>query len=364
MNKWFSQKWFYRLIALVFTLLLFFYVNIDQPSSTRQSGIYNTNMLATKEAQITVPLQINANNQKYFITGYPQRVKVKIEGPSSLVTQTVNTQRFQIIANLTKFGVGKHRVMLTQSGLNKSLTYTIEPKTVNVNIQPRETRSFPIQVNYNKASIAKGYSVGEPQLSQHYVEVSGARNDIERINAIIANIPLERNTDNTITVNVPLQAIDSYGNTVNAIILPSNMRITLPITRAYKKVSLKPMAINTNGRNISLSCSPAKVSIYGSPTALQQVNQLTFNVDVSDVSHTTKKVINLNSNKNGLTTSPQTITVTIKVNNNEDSLSSFVSSSLINSYSAYQQSMQQTSNESIKNQMSEKQISAVSTSLK
>lgn len=365
MNKWFSQKWFYRLIALVFTLLLFFYVNIDQPNSTRQSGIYSASMLATKEAQITVPLQINANNQKYFITGYPQRVKVKLEGPSSLVTQTVNTQRFQIIANLTKLGVGKHRVTLTQNGLNKSLTYTIEPKTVNVNIQPRETRSFPIQVNYNKASIAKGYSVGEPRLSQHYVEVSGARSDIERINAIIANIPLERNTDNTITVNVPLQAIDSYGNTVNAIILPSNMRITLPITRAYKKVSLKPMAINTNGRNVSLSCSPSKVSIYGSSAALQQVNQLEFNVDVSDVAHTTKKVINLNSNKNGLTTSPQTITVTIKVNNNnENNSSSFVNSSLINSYSIYQQSTQQTGSESIKNQMSEKQISAISTSLK
>lgn len=355
-NKWFSQKWFYRLIALIFTLLLFFYVNIDQSGSTHQSGIYSASMLATKETEITVPLQINANNEKYFITGYPQRVKVKLEGPNSLVTQTVNTQRFQIVANLTKLGVGKHRVTLTQNGLNNSLTYSIEPKTIEVNIQPRETRSFPIQVNYNKASIASGYAAGEPRYSQHYVEVSGARSDIERINAIIANIPLERNTNNSVTVNVPLQAIDSYGNTVNAIILPSNMRITLPIERASKKVSLKPTAINTNGEDVSLSCSPATVSVYGSASTLQNLNQLAFDVDVSGITQTTKKVIDLSSIKNGLTTSPQTITVTIKVNNNDEddntSTSSLASSSSHNNVNQQSQVIKQTSSIANKKQSS------------
>lgn len=332
MNKWFSQKWFYRLIALIFTLLLFFYVNIDQGNSTRQNGIYSASMLATKTANITVPLQINANNERYFITGYPQKVRVKLEGPNSLVTQTINTQRFQIVANLNKLGIGKHRVTLTQEGLNKSLTYTIEPKTIEVNIQLRETRNFPIQVNYNKASIANGYMAREPQLSQRYVEVSGARSEINRISAIIANIPLERNTNNTVNVNVPLQAVDSYGNTVSAIILPSNVRITLPVVKNSKKVSLNPVATNADGKNVELSCSPTTVSVFGAQSALSQLNQLNVNVDVSDVSQTTKKTITLQPGK-GLTTSPQTVTVTIKVNNNDENDKSSSDSSSMNSNS-------------------------------
>lgn len=321
MNKWFNQKWFYRLIALIFTLLLFIYVNIETGPNQQNNGIYNNSMLVNKQAIINVPLQINANNQKYYITGYPKTVKVKLEGPSSLVTQTINTQRFQIIANLRGLSIGKHNITLTEKGLNNALTYTIIPKSITVNIQLRKTINFPIQVSYNKSSIANGYEAQKPYLSQNYVEVSGAKDEIRSISAVIANIPLERNSKNTVSVDVPLQAINSYGNTVNAIIFPSNVRITLPIysSKKSKTVELNPIAINSDNKKFSLICYPSKVKAFGSENELSKLNKLNLNVNVQGINSNSEQTINIPT-KNNVNFDPNKVTVIInKVNDSEDS---------------------------------------------
>ena len=82
---------------------------------------------------------------------------------------TVNTQNFEVVADLSKLKVGKHVVKLKASGLNKELTYEISPKEITVNIQTRRTQKFPIQVTYNKNAIADGYITDQPKLSQNTV---------------------------------------------------------------------------------------------------------------------------------------------------------------------------------------------------
>ena len=55
-----------------------------------------------------MPLDLTVNSQKYVVSGYPQYVKVKISGPSALVTTTMNTQNFKVYANLNNLGSGEH----------------------------------------------------------------------------------------------------------------------------------------------------------------------------------------------------------------------------------------------------------------
>ena len=86
------------------------------------------------------------NSTKYFVTGYPENIKVTIEGPSALVTTTANTQNFKVYANLSKLAVGRHSVKVEVDGLNKELSYGLSQKYIHVNIQPRTTATYKVHV--------------------------------------------------------------------------------------------------------------------------------------------------------------------------------------------------------------------------
>ncbi len=67
MKNFIEGPWLYRILALFLSLLLFSYVNIDKINTTRQINNNNTQMLATRSETVKVPLQINADTDKYFI---------------------------------------------------------------------------------------------------------------------------------------------------------------------------------------------------------------------------------------------------------------------------------------------------------
>lgn len=282
-NRITSSKWFYRVISLAFALLLFTYVNYNNLVTNRTTATRQA-VAATTKKTIKVPLQLNADTDKYYITGYPAKVSVTLEGPSSLVMMTVNTQNFEIVANLRNLAVGKHKVTLKASGLNKELTYGISPKAITVNIQTRRTQKFPIQVTYNKNAIADGYITDQPKLSQNTVEVTGATDEIRKIARVVANVPLSRDTKSTSNQEVLLQALDSNGNIVNAVLDPQTIHVTLGIHLPSKTV---PVSFSTGNDGVNLAYSVTSdvktVKITAASDVLNRIKTLTVPVDVSKV---------------------------------------------------------------------------------
>ncbi len=194
MKKFVEGPWLYRILALFLALLLFGYVNLDEINTTRQTNNNDTQMLATRTETVKVPLQINADTDRYFITGYPQKVKVKLSGPNALVTSAVNTLNFRVIGDLTKLGPGDHTVKLKQTGINKDIKVTIEPKEIKVHIEHKVTKQFPVQVNVKKENLAAGYSLGNPKLSQDVVEVSGAKSAVNAVSQVVATVDPDEGT--------------------------------------------------------------------------------------------------------------------------------------------------------------------------
>lgn len=280
-----TSKWFYRLISLAFALLLFTYVNFNSLSFLNNSdNQYRQSVSATRKETIKVPLRLDADTDKYYITGYPEKVSVDLEGPSSLVTTTVNTQNFEVIASLRHLGLGKHTVTLKATGLNKELTYAISPKTITVDIQNRKTQKFPIQVTYNKNAIAEGYVTEQPKLSQDTVQVTGATDEIRKIARVVANVPLSRNTKATANQEVLLQALDSNGNIVNAVLDPQTIHVTLGIRLPSKTV---PLSFTTekgkDNLDYTVSSSVKTVKITATSDVLNKIKSLTVPVDVSNI---------------------------------------------------------------------------------
>lgn len=316
MSKIWDSPWMYRILSLALALGIFAYVNGEKTNnSVRTDRNGDTAILATKTQTVRVPLELDADTDKYFITGYPEKVRVKVEGNAALVTAVANTQNFRVYADLRNLSLGQHTVALKQQGLSNQLTYSIVPKNIKVNIQNRISKTMPIQVHYNKDAIADGYQVGTPRLSSDSVQVTGARGEIDRIYEISASVTLNRNTHNSVTQTVMLQALDSNGQTVNVVVTPETVRVKLPVSLPSKKVKLsfKQSGTPVSGFSYSFKSTPDTVTIRGSRADLSKIDHLTVPVDVSGISKDTSKRINLRSvTKNLNSVTPQVVKVDIQ----------------------------------------------------
>ncbi|MFD1430542.1 CdaR family protein [Lacticaseibacillus mingshuiensis] len=315
-DKLWESKWFYRILALLLAIGLFAYVNAENLNNTRQNRTNNTAITATTTRTLKVPLQLNANTDKYFITGYPDKVSVTLSGSASLVTVTANTMNFRVIAELGGLGVGTHTVKLKEDGLNKDLTYSIKPETVKIKIQDRKSLQLPIQVKYNKDSLAPDYEAGTPSLSTVTAEATGGKGEIDRIYQVVANIVMARNTKADVSQQVLLQALDEKGNTVNVVLSPETVTVKLPVSLPSKKVpvTLKQTGTANDSLVYALTTSTKNVTVYGANAVLNKIDSLEVPVDVSGITENTTKTLDLSGVDTKLNkVSPASLKVTISV---------------------------------------------------
>lgn len=321
MNKFWDSPWVYRVLSLFIAVALFAYVNAEKiDNSIHTNKTTDSAVLATKTVSISAPLEINADLDKYYVTGFPEKVKVKVEGNAALVTTLQNTQNFRVVANLRKLSVGSHTVRLQVQGLSNNLTYKVDPATIKVNIQNRISKTMAVQVDYNKSAIADGYTAGSPVLSTANVQVTGARSEIERIYEVSASLALARNTHKNITQTVTLQALDSNGHTLDVMITPQTVRVKLPISMPSKKVPLtfKQTGKAATGRSYAFESNTESVMIYGKKSVLQDLDSLEVPIDVGGIDTTTKKTIDLTAIDSDLASvKPGSAKVTIKVTNSK-----------------------------------------------
>lgn len=253
----FSKKWFNVLVSLLLALLLCFYVDNGKNSFSRQNteNSPSPSISTGKTMTIKMPLELRMNSRRYVVSGYPQYVKVNVTGPSALVKTVSNTQNFRVYANLNGLKPGKHTVKLRTSGLNTELKARVEPKQITVNLQRRATITKRVQVQLSSRSVNGNYSVGTPSPSMSTVQVTGARNQVKKVARVIAFIEVPRNANGTLHRQVTLQAVDKKGRTVNVVVMPSSINVTVPISS-----NGEPESSSTTSRASSSSASSATAS--------------------------------------------------------------------------------------------------------
>lgn len=233
-NKgFFSHKWVMRLASLVLAILLFAYVNGSKNGFLRQNtrnNNENSALMSNKSVTLKMPLDITVDNAKYVVSGYPQYVKVRLSGPSALVTTTSNTQNFKVYADLSNLSSGKHRVPIKTSGLNSELRAIVEPKNIAVQIQPRRTVNVKVSVRLNDRNLADNYQTGHPHADVDSVQVTGAQNEVRRVNRVVAYVAVPRDAKDNLQRQVTLQALDRNGQTLNVVIWPATTTVTVPIS--------------------------------------------------------------------------------------------------------------------------------------
>lgn len=287
------------------------------------SGAANKTTLSTqKSATVTVPLKVNVSS-KYFVEGYPENVKVKINGPAALVQTAENTKNFQAYADLEGLKPGKHTVKLKVSGVSHELSANVQPAKVTVTISKKATATFPIQVRFDSTLIGNGYAAGIASSNYSRAKVIGSRSSINAVTNVVANVSLPEGVQHSVTQNVTLEALDENGKPLNVVIEPTTVKATVPIYAATttKKVNVHLVASGggDNTKNYSLSTDTKTVTVTGTKQALSRLQSLNVAVPVSGVTSNTTKTVPIDTIQNGIiAVSPSSINVQITVSGQEN----------------------------------------------
>ena len=235
------------------------------------------------------------------------------------MTTTANTQNFKAYADLSKLGVGTHTVRIQQDGLNNDLRYRFEPATIKVDIQPRETVSYPLTVKYSQRNIASGYQAGEANADVKNVKITGASDQINRIKSVVAQLNVPQNAKSSISSQAIIEALDAKQNTVNVVITPATADVTLPITPGNSKelpIKLEPKGVTDDNESFTLTSATKRVRVFGTKAELAKLASVKVEVDTSDVTKTKTKQVTLDPKLNDVKGfDPERISVKITRNN-------------------------------------------------
>lgn len=314
MKNFWNKSWFIRIVSLLLAVLIVIYIDSTQTGFLTQGETSRTKQTATERQTIKVPLQVSVDTDQYYVVGYPDKVKVTLEGSNALVTSAVNTQNFRAYIDLTKKKVGVHTVKIRISGLSKQLSSSISPKTVKVNIQRRKYRTMPVQIGYNKNAVANGYHVGKVSVNPTQVEVTGARSEVNQIDQIIAKVVLPNNINHDYERQVMLLAEDKKGRQLNVVIQPATARVTIPISIAKKSVKLSLSSKNEASNKVySVTAKQNNIVLYGQKSVLNKTKKIDLKVDLRNINSSTTKTYQIKLPKGVVRAEPSSVQIQIKV---------------------------------------------------
>ncbi|MGY3779085.1 CdaR family protein [Isobaculum melis] len=315
MNKIMNSKWSVRTLAFVAALLLFAYVKgVDIGKNTIDTGSIVS--YKSKATMSDIPIQVLKDKDKdYFISGIPQFVSVYIEGPRNIVQTTENLQDFKISADLRGLAPGEHVVKLKQTGISDEVAVSIIPDTVTVSIEEKETKSFPVEVEFNPSLIAPGYVSAEPVLDYDEVEISGSKSTIDKIAYVKVSVSPENGLKKDYNEEVSVQVLDADYNKLDVTVNPEVVQVKIPIHALTKTVPItfKQTGTPKKGKNYQLSSPITTITVAGTQEALAKLSTVAVAVDISDIEQTTVRDVTVNLPEDVFLYSPEKVTVAINV---------------------------------------------------
>ncbi|WP_243293093.1 CdaR family protein [Bacillus sp. FJAT-47783] len=324
MDKFMNSKWFVRVISLFLAVMLYVSVNIESPSSTKHpnDSLFPTTTTTDSETLTEIPVSVYYDEEKYAVTGVPQTVTVTLEGPTGLLTTTKQVKDFEIYADLRELPVGTHRVQLKHKNVSDKLRITINPSVITVNIQPKVTEDFPVEVDFiNKEKMKEGYTPEEAIVHPSTVKITGAKEDLNRIAFVKARVDLE-GVDETIEKESIVTVYDQNGTVLPVEVEPNVVTVTVPVKSPSKLIPINVKKKGTLPEGLSIeniSVDPNEVTVYGEKSILEKLEFLDgVEVDLSKIQEDTTLEVELPKPEGVTKIVPERVNISIELNKEEE----------------------------------------------
>jgi YbbR domain-containing protein len=274
------SRWFVKIISFLLALLLYLGVTIDAPSTQPNTNPF-LDFLSSKDepkAFEEVELVANYDEDKYVVTGLPERVSIFLEGSESLITKAKLAMNYEAYVDLTSYDEGTHKVKVKHRNLPSKLTVKTDPEYVTITIQEKVSKLIPVNIQViNDSKLPLGYFYDEATVYPNSVTVTGAKSQVNKIALIkgYVNIAFAK-TD--IETSVPVFIYDAEGNELKGLdVYPAVLDVRVPITPPYKNVPLDVEEINNlpDGLSVvSIIYVPNTITIYGQKEAIEKYNYI------------------------------------------------------------------------------------------
>ena len=270
-----------KVVSLILAALLYVVVNYNDITS-----LYQTSLKTSRTVQ-NVAVYVQYDTQEYEISGIPTTTDVTITGDATSVT-AASTINGKVVADLTNLTEGTHAVTLIAEGFGDSVSTIVNPSNAVVTIKKKVTQQFSLSYDIIHRDKMDGiYNVGTPQFASSVVDVRASQDTLNQIAFVKALIDVSNQTAD-FEQDAKLVAYDANGQIVD--IEPQTMHVYVPVTSPNKTVPIEVKIKGTPGDNQAVASAVADkqtVTIYGTESALLEIEKVTVEVDVSNLTKDT-----------------------------------------------------------------------------
>lgn len=321
MDRMMDNPWLLRITALVLAIMLFFVV---RPDGSSTNDVDSTASGMKEQILEDVPVELRYDDSNFVVSGVPQTVDVKIEGPIGIVITTQTGRNFKVVLNVKDKPTGEHTIAFEPEGFSDKLAVEVEPKNVKVKVEERITKDVRVEPEINESQIAEGNFVKAMTTEPQTVTVSGAKSAIESINYVKATVSADKGVSKNFEKSAGVKIFDRDLNILNVDVEPKTVKVKVEIGEYNREV---PVVVNQKGKVAkgylvsSLVPKTKKVLIYGSKTDIDQIQAVTVDADISDLkkSATLEGKLQLPKGVTSMSVSSIDVKATIKKDTDEDS---------------------------------------------
>lgn len=307
-----ESKWGLRLIALVLALIFFLSVN------NMFGNIFNADNLGQKSSETIedVPVQVKYDNTSLYASEVPNKVDVEISGPQSQVLKAENGESIKAVLDLSEEKAGKHTTQFQVNGLNKDIDYNVKPKETTINLEEKVSKTLKVEPDVSNNDLDSEYKVNEQSVSPETVKVTGGKNQIDKIAYLKATYKNKSKISKDTTDVAQITAFDRNLNKIDVMVQPNEVNLSVKVEDYSKKVKVKTKTVGSlsNGREVdNIEVDNEEVEIYGNKEDLEDIDEITANIDLDNVAGSTEKDITFEVPDKVTKVSPKDTTATITV---------------------------------------------------
>ena len=309
MKKFLKSNLFYGIASLFVALLLFF--NANAASSTRVTQTAQTYDYTVYD----VPLQVEYDDDKYYVSGFPDTVTVHLSSLNRVKLNqesTKSTRTFKVVADLTTQSTGTVDVALRVTGLTSGVEAVVDPAVASVTIEKKVSKDFDVTPIISDTIVSDGYSIGKVTFDEDEVTVTTGEETMTQIYEIQAVFNANRTTTEDYSEDVQLQAVDKAGNVLPVTIDPARVTGKVEVIAPKKDVTLtvSPTGDLLSGiTSMELKLKTDTISLAGPTSKLNTINSIDIPIDVSSIRKETTLTVDVPLPEKSLTATPAKVEV-------------------------------------------------------
>ena len=232
------------------------------------------------------------NTETYVVEGLPETADVTLIGRKVDMYLAKQLSKGTVSVAISNLEAGTHKVSLNYESVVDSIDYNVSPSTVTIIIYPKVSATKTATIDtINKESLDTKLSISNVSIDQEEIIIKGAEHTIKKVATVRALVDISKLIDPEVGVmtleNVPLVAYDDDGKTVDVEMVPSRVNATINIDSPSKEVPIKiiPVGEVQFGKAISsITSTETKVTVYGSEEAIENIEYLPVEIDVTNLS--------------------------------------------------------------------------------